>query len=164
MHAPGIIRQMQREDVDAVMLLAADEPTAPHWPPFEYLRMLKVIAEEPERRGAWVVGLAELSGFAIASHAAGVCELEAVVIAPSARRHGLGTLLVRAVLGWAQERGAARVQLEVRPSNQGALCLYGRLGFVVDGRRNAYYHNPAEDAVLMGLELASNLGMVDVNL
>ena len=154
MTAGARVRPMRREDVDAVLVLTSDEPTAPHWPPFEYLRMLKVIAAEPARRGAWVVDMGQrLSGVAIASHVAGVCELEAVVVAPGARRQGLGSLLVQEAADWGRTLGAERLQLEVRASNEGALRLYILLGFSLDGRRVGYYHNPLEDAVLLSLQL-----------
>jgi ribosomal protein S18 acetylase RimI-like enzyme len=145
---------MRREDIDAVLLLSATEPTAPHWPPFEYLRMLKVIAEEPARRGAWVVeSNAKVSGFAIASHVADQVELEAVVVAPLARNHGLGTMLIEEVASWGRKLAARRLLLEVRASNAAALRLYLRMSFVLDGRRANYYQNPEEDAMLMGLSL-----------
>ncbi|HKZ17056.1 MAG TPA: ribosomal-protein-alanine N-acetyltransferase, partial [Geobacteraceae bacterium] len=40
------------------------------------------------------------------------------------------------------------VSLEVRPSNTVAITLYRDLGFIVTGRRKAYYEN-GEDALLM---------------
>ncbi len=52
--------------------------------------------------------------------------------------------------------GVTEVILEVRASNQPALGLYRRLGFVETGRRPGYYMDPpepAEDAVLMRLGL-----------
>jgi ribosomal-protein-alanine N-acetyltransferase len=45
--------------------------------------------------------------------------------------------------------------LEVRASNHPALTLYRRLEFVEIGRRTGYYQNPAEDALLMRLDLGS---------
>jgi ribosomal-protein-alanine N-acetyltransferase len=58
-------------------------------------------------------------------------------------------MLVETVLAWARDLGAQEVWLEARESNAAALRLYARCGFVVAGRRPAYYANPAEDAVLM---------------
>ena len=154
MSSSAAVRPMRRGDIDAVLLLSATEPTAPHWPPFEYLRMLKVIAEQPARRGAWIVESgAEISGFAIASHVADQVELEAIVVAPPARGHGLGTMLVEEVISWGRKFAARRLLLELRASNAAALRLYLRMGFVLDGRRSNYYQNPEEDAMLMGLSL-----------
>ncbi len=154
------VRPMRAEDLNAVIAIAAVVPTAPHWPPSEFQRMLDVIALKPRRRGAWVAGLAGVStgavqGFAMASHAAGTAELEAVVTAPEFRHRGAGAALMQAVIVWSREAGAERLLLEARASNHDALRLYERLGFAVDGIRRGYYHNPDEDAVLLSLALLS---------
>ncbi|MEU7902783.1 GNAT family N-acetyltransferase [Actinoplanes sp. NPDC049118] len=52
-----------------------------------------------------------------------------VQTAPAARRRGLGGHLVRAVAGWAAQRGAARAYLQVEERNTGAAALYQMLGF-----------------------------------
>lgn len=68
---------------------------------------------------------------------------------PSVRRQGIGTRLVRHALSMGAEQGAVRACLEVRVSNQAALSLYERVGFLAVGKRFRYYINPVEDAVLM---------------
>ena len=157
-----LVRPMTLRDLDAVIAIAAGVPTAPHWPPSEFARMLAVVAEAPRRRGAWVAKLVDASqkdesdavqGFAMASYAAGTAELEAVVTAPRFRRRGIGSALVTAVAGWSHEIGAERLLLEARVSNREALQLYLRQGFVQDGLRPGYYRNPEEDAVLLSLAL-----------
>jgi ribosomal-protein-alanine N-acetyltransferase len=45
------------------------------------------------------------------------------------------------------------VILEVRASNQPALGVYRKLGFVATGCRPGYYRDPQEDAALMRLGL-----------
>jgi ribosomal-protein-alanine N-acetyltransferase len=45
------------------------------------------------------------------------------------------------------------MQLEVRAGGAGAIALYEGLGFTVTGRRRGYYREPAEDALLMEMEL-----------
>ncbi|MEU4425926.1 GNAT family N-acetyltransferase [Actinoplanes sp. NPDC024001] len=49
--------------------------------------------------------------------------------APAARRRGLARHVVRAVAGWAAQRGATRAYLQVEERNSPAVTLYGRLGF-----------------------------------
>ena len=141
MHSQIAIRPMQPSDISAVLAIAAIVPTAPHWPPAEYTRMLAVIAEAPARRGAWVAELHRpanpdtqpksepasqpcVQGFAMATHVAGTAELEAVVTAPGSRRRGIGSALLTTVQTWARSAGAARLLLEVRASNTDALRLY----------------------------------------
>jgi ribosomal protein S18 acetylase RimI-like enzyme len=61
----------------------------------------------------------------------------------------LQRLLVRA-----QEANSKSVFLEVRESNAGARALYEKTGFQPTGRRNSYYTDPPEDAVLYRLILS----------
>jgi ribosomal protein S18 acetylase RimI-like enzyme len=54
------------------------------------------------------------------------------------RGRGVGTALMRAALDQARASGFSRVELTVRESNQVAIALYIRLGFVIEGvHRNA---------------------------
>lgn len=53
-----------------------------------------------------------------------------VWVSPEHRRRGLAVEVVRALVGWAGERGATTAYLQVRGDNAGALELYERLGFV----------------------------------
>ena len=46
-----------------------------------------------------------------------------------------------------------RAVLEVRASNEAARCLYEQAGFHHLAARAAYYTNPIEDAILMGMDL-----------
>jgi ribosomal-protein-alanine N-acetyltransferase len=71
---------------------------------------------------------------------------------PDFRRQGIGEQLMIAALLSARGEGAARVFLEVRAGNVGALELYKKYGFVVAGVRPRYYKDNNEDAILMNLE------------
>ncbi len=63
--------------------------------------------------------------------------LTAVEVEPSARRQGLGVVVLRALAGWAVERGARSCYLQVAVENAPALSLYQRAGFV-DHHRYQY--------------------------
>jgi len=71
----------------------------------------------------------------------------------SVRRQGVARELVRCASALGRERGAARAVLEVRASNEAARCLYEQAGFHHLAARAAYYTNPIEDAILMGMDL-----------
>lgn len=150
---PVQVRTLREEDVAAVQAIAARVPTAPHWPGAEFLRMAQVVFERPHRRGAWVAMLPlrmdAVAGFAMAHKLADEVELESIVTAPEYRRHSVGAALLEQVLAWSRGLRAERLLLECRASNEDALRLYRRYGFVEDGRRRGYYRNPDEDAVLM---------------
>jgi ribosomal-protein-alanine N-acetyltransferase len=76
-----------------------------------------------------------------------------LAVAPSARRRGLATALVRHAVTLGRERGARRAVLEVRASNEAARRLYERMGFVQVALRAKYYTNPIEDALLLELAI-----------
>jgi GNAT superfamily N-acetyltransferase len=64
-----------------------------------------------------------------------------VWVSPDARRRGLGSVVMRALLEWAAERGATTAYLQVRGDNPAAIAAYERLGFVT---HHAYrYLTPA---------------------
>lgn len=69
---------------------------------------------------------------------------------------GIGKQLLDKVALLAKEHAMTTVLLEVRPSNQRAIVIYQRFGFVEIGRRPSYYPadgNKREDAIVMRLSL-----------
>ena len=65
------------------------------------------------------------------------------------RGHGIGELMLLAMIERSAELGAHEVTLEVRASNTVAQNLYRKYGFEVVGRRPSYYRDNNEDADLM---------------
>jgi len=88
-------------------------------------------------------------GFLVAQCGGAEWELENMAVLPAVRRRGAGLALLVALLAEARTRGAERILLEVRPSNQAAICLYGQGGFELLARRLGYYRDPVEDALIM---------------
>jgi ribosomal-protein-alanine acetyltransferase len=77
-----------------------------------------------------------------------VAEIDMLAVHPSARRGGLGRQLLDAWEADVRTRGALKVWLDVRPSNDAALRLYQEAGYRSTGRRPRYYHD-GEDALLL---------------
>ena len=92
-------------------------------------------------------------GDGIVATIADVADLHRIAVVADQRRHGLGAALVRALMAEARRRECTRMLLEVEASNDAALALYGRLGFVEIARRQAYY-GPGRDALVLELGLA----------
>ncbi|MDO4581952.1 MAG: ribosomal protein S18-alanine N-acetyltransferase [Bacillota bacterium] len=94
----------------------------------------------------------ELCGFAGLWLVAGEGHVMNVGVHPSWRRAGIAELLMRRLLAEGAALGAAAFTLEVRASNQAAIALYHKLGFVDSGLRPGYYEQPQEDALIMWLD------------
>jgi [ribosomal protein S18]-alanine N-acetyltransferase len=75
-----------------------------------------------------------------------------LAVLPGQRRLGIGSRLVEHVILEAQRRGASRATLEVRRSNEPAIRLYTRWGFLVSAVRHNYYSQPDEDALILWRE------------
>ena len=65
------------------------------------------------------------------------------------RQQGAGRMLLETLVSTAAGQGAGAVFLEVRRSNEAAVSMYEKAGFVTERIRKAYYTQPAEDAVIM---------------
>ena len=79
-----------------------------------------------------------------------------LAVHPRWRRGGVGRRLLAAALAGGVARGVTLAFLEVRPSNTHALALYESLGFQVIGRRNGYYFDTGEDALVMEARLGGD--------
>jgi ribosomal-protein-alanine N-acetyltransferase len=79
--------------------------------------------------------------------------LHIIATAPEHRGRGLGRALMAAMHTEAASRGAVSALLEVRVGNAAAIALYAAFGYVVIGRRRAYYQDNGEDALVMSRPL-----------
>jgi ribosomal-protein-alanine N-acetyltransferase len=148
------IRSMTAVDLDRVMEIAASLSHAPQWPRDAYKTALN--QDALPRRIALVTDggqAGKVAGLAVVSLIPPQAELEIIAIDTHYQRRGLARGLFAELARRLARAGATEVILEVRASNELALGLYLRLGFVETGRRRRYYHDPGDDAVLMRLGL-----------
>lgn len=75
--------------------------------------------------------------------------LATIAVHPAYRRRGVARQLLQSAIDAAFAEGARIFHLEVRAGNEAAQKLYGEFGFEVVGRREKYYRDNGEDAVLM---------------
>lgn len=94
-------------------------------------------------------------GFAMLMRAVDDIHLLVIGIAPELQRAGRGRALLEFANAQAREAGMARMLLEVRPSNAGAIAFYKSAGFAEIGRRRGYYPSSTgrEDAIVMAKNL-----------
>lgn len=89
------------------------------------------------------------AGYAVGYFAADEAELPSIAVSPQMRRHGIGDALLNELFNQVKARGAAKLFLEVRESNEAAIALYEKNGFITAGTRRHFYSNPEEDALVM---------------
>jgi len=143
------LRALREADFDAVMAI---EQRAYPFPWTRGIFRDCLLAAYP----AWVLlehGL--VIGYGVISLAVDEAHLLNVCVAPERQGRGHGRHLLRSLVKLASDRGAARIFLEVRPSNPAAIALYHAEGFNEIGRRPRYYpaHQGREDALVMAMEL-----------
>lgn len=72
-----------------------------------------------------------------------------IAVHPDYRKHGLGKELLNRIFEHCKINDLSFVTLEVRESNANAISLYNKNGFKVVGKRNNYYSDNKETAILM---------------
>jgi ribosomal-protein-alanine N-acetyltransferase len=151
-----------------MMKLERQSPAAAHWPRQRYRGIFLISHDQRRtRRFAWVVEKrpaepeqiptavsGQIEGFLVAHQVHPEWELENVMVAASAQRRGIGTLLMREFIARARAEGDTNIFLEVRESNQNARALYRKMGFYESGLRYNYYSSPTENAVICRLDLS----------
>lgn len=95
----------------------------------------------------------QVAGYSCIYVAADEMQLGNFAVSPEHRKLGIGKLMMDEMLRLAAERNSEKIFLEVRESNTLAISLYSRYGFRAVGRRNGYYRNPVENAIIMVKEL-----------
>lgn len=147
------MRRAGAVDLDAVVCLERESAEAAHWRREDYETMLAssgdwiLVAENPSGNPA---------GFLAARAVAGEAEILNIAVEPAMRRRGAGRALLEAAVAEARERGARRLYLEVRATNEPARSFYFACGFAEVGRRPNYYQHPPEDAVVLARGLESS--------
>lgn len=90
-----------------------------------------------------------IGGYVIFWIVADEAHLHNVAVKNEFRRHGLAHCLMDLMREISRQARVKQMTLEVRESNEGAITLYRKCGFVVKGRRPLYYTDTQEDALIM---------------
>lgn len=138
------IRSMTSSDVDAVAKLEASIFSQP-WSRQGFLDALRMehavflVAQDEE----------EVVGYIGMYCSLDEGEITNVAVDSRKRCMGIGGMLIAAMKQEATQRGIAQIVLEVRVSNESAIHLYEKNGFVNQGIRKGFYELPKEDAYIM---------------
>ncbi len=107
---------------------------------------LAIVAElRPTQGGSIIIGMSVVWVLEDEAHIA------TIAIHPEFRGKGFGKSLLAETLKRSFARGARLATLEVRENNQVAQRMYFQFGFEVAGRRDRYYKDNNEDALIMTL-------------
>ena len=142
---PVEIEPMRLADIPAVLQIERLSFSAP-WPAFAFEQELtanRLAHYRVARLGGRVVAFGGIWLMVDEAH------ITTFGVHPDHRRRGIGRRLLLQLAEVAIELGSARMTLEVRVSNEPAQALYRSFGFVVSGRRVAYYSDDGEDALIM---------------
>ena len=72
-----------------------------------------------------------------------------IAVSPDYRRQGIAKLLLLSLQQSLTEQDVHSLTLEVRRSNEPAIALYAKEGFLQVGCRKNYYRHPTEDALIL---------------
>jgi len=113
-----------------------------------------VAAELENELSFWLVAVdgQTLAGYVGSQTVLGETDMMNVAVHPDYRRRGIAERLILALVEALKERKSHWLMLEVRASNEPAINLYEKLGFLEVGRRKNYYRNPREDALILRKE------------
>lgn len=139
-----MIRRMRESDLEGAVRLEEQCFSAP-W--------TRAQLEESLQNGQYLFLVAEedgqVVGYAGLLRVMDEGDITNVAVDEEYRGKGLGARLMTALLEEGKNCGIKEFTLEVRVSNQRAIRLYERLGFVQEGVRKRFYERPVEDALIM---------------
>ena len=138
------VRKMQPEDLSQVCEIEKENFSLP-WSEKSFL-------ESMERTDTvFLVALMneEVAGYVGCYCIAGTGEITNVAVKTSHRRKGIGGKLLEKLYEEGALLDTQEFFLEVRESNEAAIGLYLRQGFVKEGIRKNFYEKPVENAVIM---------------
>lgn len=149
------IREMTLDDLPAVLEIDRRSFPTP-WPERSY--RFELTQNPAAQLFVAENGELEVVGFLGYWLIADEVHISTFAVRPEDREQGIGEQLLVSALITARGRGAALATLEVRESNRPAIELYQKLGFESVGRREGYYRDNGEDALLMSLKQLNPLG------
>jgi len=142
--APGELRPCGESDLTAVAALDAELFGDDAWD----LRAWTGLLAGPGRRGWVLVGPDGLTGYALSAAVGDFAELLRLGVHPQARRGGLASRLLDAVVAAALADGAERLLLEVSAGNAAGRGFYRACGFEQIDVRPRYYRDGSDALVL----------------
>jgi [ribosomal protein S18]-alanine N-acetyltransferase len=147
-NVPGMIRQMDTNDIDRIMEIEKKSFVAP-WSK----TMFEETIFSPISRGLVMEHNNIIVGYIVFYTVYVEAHIMNLAVNPEERKQGYARQMLNYALKIFRENNISECYLEVREHNRVAQELYGRSGFEVIGRRKKYYPETNEDALVMQLLL-----------
>jgi ribosomal-protein-alanine N-acetyltransferase len=143
-----VVRKMTVEDVPAAHAIDVSSFTLP-WPERSFRFE---VTDNPAAR-CWVAEMdGQVVGMLVLWMIVDEAHIASLATHTEFRRRGIAKQLLVEALDNAYSEGARTAFLEVRASNEAARRMYQNFGFEEVGRRERYYKDNNEDAILMTLK------------
>lgn len=138
------IRELRDEDVKPLALIEENSFSMP-WSEQDFRNLLQ------RDYCTYIVALAEgkVVGCCGYTNCCGEANIDNVVVAKEYRNQGIACAMLTALIEKGKAENIEAYTLEVRVSNQAAIHVYEKLGFVSEGIRPRFYERPTEDACIM---------------
>lgn len=116
--------------------------------------VLSILSELHNPLSLWLIAVenGDVLGYVGSQSVLGEADMMNLAVHPAHRRKGIGQMLVTELVEALTKQDVHCLTLEVRASNNPAIALYTRMGFVQVGLRRNYYCNPREDARILRKE------------
>lgn len=95
----------------------------------------------------------ELLGYAIFHITDDFTDIYKIYVREKNRREGIATMFLSEIEKLAHKLKSKVMMIEVRSKNNSALDLYNKCGFNAISKRENYYKNPTDDAIILNKEL-----------
>ncbi len=148
-----MIRRMTSEDLDTIDLLEKEIFSSP-WPRKEYEYE---IHENPYANPYVVIKNGEIVAYFDFWIIFDRAEIATIGVKEAYRKQGYGQMMMDFICKQAEEAKCENISLEVRVSNEKAIKLYEKNGYIQINIRKNYYDDNHEDAYLMMKPLGGNL-------
>lgn len=141
------IQKMNKEHLKQILLIEKELFNEP-WE-------ANMFNEEIDKHRSWVAldELNQVLGYVTGWLIADQFSLNNIGVSTKFQRKKIATKLMEHVIFKLTQLNCSDIYLEVRKSNKGAIQLYEKFNFIIVGERKNYYQNPAEDALIMKLEI-----------
>ncbi|MBR3771042.1 MAG: ribosomal protein S18-alanine N-acetyltransferase [Clostridium sp.] len=141
------IRLMVEEDIDSVEQIETQLFSKP-WTKQDFINSLSdmhniyVVAENEQQE---IIGYSGIWGVLDEG------QITNVAVRTQDQGKGIGYEMLCELIEIGKNEGLQQFTLEVRKSNEKAIHLYEKLGFIDEGIRKNFYDKPVEDAIIMWL-------------